>query len=533
MGRKKFEATEGLLHDDIRKQAGSIEKSWLEAVMNAVDAKASKVSIDIGNECTVITDNGTGLTEDEIDKYFKQFGYKDSDQEEKEFGKFRRGRGQLFAYGANVWHTNDNLLVVNLDEDKTEVGAPVHIDEADDAVEEVENGTFAFDTHGLGFNQQPASVVYDGTKIEVHHFKEIEDVDDKISKFKRLVRYIPWLHDIEVEVNGEKVRDDFESDFTTEYAHFQFGESSFMPDAAVYNMGAYVSDYKIKDDSGNRVPISGVIVSKEELDLNNARNDIIEGDETWEQIKDDYILGARYHLANKDDLTDKEVKWLITQASEDEEIFEMVKGREIIKDIEGNKLALEDLEDSDAAFAPSGNALAKEAMDRKGMLMIDEKFKHSIEHLTSSDESPSTAETPSSYEDVVDKEMQFEMKEREVSKLTKRRRDNLKKLKWFLREIDCYDELRAGFSKHEDVWKDDEGIVYVDEDFLNANKMKLATEVVDKVVEIVSSDNDTRRSLDKNSSYYRSYHRYMNKSTEARKDLLNGNIKDNDLPMLV
>lgn len=532
MVHKDFQATQGLLDDDMRRQAGSIEKSWLEAVMNAVDADASKFEIFISEDTTELIDNGSGISEDDVDTYFRKFGYKDGDINDKTYGRFRRGRGQIMNFGKTVWHTQDNVLVTDLDNDTTEVEIPIDVDPEDDSVIEVNSDTVTLKTEGNGFNQQKAQETRNGTRIYVEHYKEIEDVDDKISEFKKLVRYISWMHDVDIYVNDEKVDNSFEPDFQTEYAYFQYGKSAMFPDAATYNLGAYVDGIKIKDSNGDKVPVSGVIISKKELDLNNARTEIIEGDDVWEQIKEDYIVGARYNLAERSDLQSSEVQWLIKQAKDDDKIFEMIKDRNILQDIDGNGVALSELKDTNFAFAPEGNAVAQEAQDRGDVLMVNDKYQDSVQYLAGGEDEDGPVKKGKSYEEVIEQDMSFEMKERDESKLSKRRKENLMKVRWLLREVGCYDDVKPGYSKHEDAWRPDRGTILVDEDFLNSNKMKFATEVVDKVIEIAAANCDTRGGFNKGHSFKRDYHKMMSKATEPRKMLLEGREDISSVPQL-
>jgi len=531
MPLKEFEATQGLLEDDMRRQAGSIEKSWLEAVMNAVDADATEFKIFISEHTTEMVDDGSGIPESEVDTYFKKFGYKDDDVTQKTYGRFRRGRGQIMNFGQTVWHTQDNVLVTDLDNDTTEVEIPMDVSPDDNSVVEVNNDTTVLNTEGNGFNHQTAQEYRDGTKIFVAHYKPIEDVDEKVNSFKKLVRYISWMHDIDIYVNNEQIDNSFDADFETEYAHFSYGGSGYFTNAATYNLGAYVDNITIKDDNGNTVPVSGVAISKEELQLNNARTEIIEGDDIWEQITEDYVVGAQYYLAEKQDVKTKEANWLIKQARSNHDIMEKIEDRAILEDINGNSVSLNELKGTNFGFAPEGNAVAQEVMDRGEALMVNDNHQDAIRHLAGEDED-GPVKRGQSYEEVIEDGMDFEMKERDESKLSKRRKKNLQKIRWFLREVGCYDTVKPGYSKHEDVWRPDIDTILIDEDFLNSNKNKLTTEVIDKVVEIAAAEQDTRGGFTKGHSFYRQYHRYMSNSTAARQMIMEGREDTSSVPQL-
>lgn len=523
MPKQEFQVTQGLLEDDMRRQAGSIEKSWLEAVMNSVDAGASSFNIYIESGTTVIEDDGSGMSEDGIELYFKQFGFKDDDTEEKTFGKFRRGRGQIFNFGRVVWETQDNILVVDLDNDESRVPKdelPLDFDASDSDVW-VDGDDYVFNTEGLGFNQQPSTHFIDGTEITVNHYSELENATDKANEFKKLAKYIPWLHDIEIYINNEQLENDFNPSFETEYAYYAFMSNTMTTSASVYNLGAFVDTEYVKDNNGTTVPVNAVIITKDELELNNARTDIIDGCSTWKQVKEDLVVGVRYFLAEEEELGNKQKKWLISQASEDDELYDMVKDRELIDDVQGNSLSITDLQNEDFAFAPSGNAVAQDVMDRKGITMVDDSFGESVRALSSS-ESNSVPEGRE-YQDVMDSELQHEMKEWDESGLSKRRKENLQKIRWFLREVGCYDDVKPGHSNHENVWRTDKDTILVDKDFLNANKNKFVTHVIDKVVEIAAFKGDTRGGWSKDVGYNRKYQRYMSKSSQPRQDLMTGN----------
>jgi len=255
----------------------------------------------------------------------------------------------------------------------------------------------------------------------------------------------------------------------------------------------------------------------------------------WEQIKEDYIVGARYNIAERQELKSKETKWIIKQARDDDEIFDIIKDRDILTDINGDSVSLSEFNETNYAFAPENNAVAQEAMDRGDVLMVNDKYEDAVRHLSNEDsdtDSQPKVKEGKSYEEVIEDDMGFEMKERDESKLSKRRKENLMKVRWLLREIGCYDEVKPGFSKHENVWRPDRKTILIDEDFLNSNKMKFSTEVIDKVIEIASANCDTRGGFSKGGSYNRQYRKYMSKATKPRKKILEGREDISSVPQL-
>jgi len=93
--------------DVIKRQAGSLLKAVLEGVMNAIDAGATKCEIPTSSTKVIIRDNGCGFqTAEQVKEWFGKWGAVHVATEAKQFGQFRMGRGQMFAYGRNVWHSN-------------------------------------------------------------------------------------------------------------------------------------------------------------------------------------------------------------------------------------------------------------------------------------------------------------------------------------------------------------------------------------------------------------------------------------------
>src|ERR1041385_2565716 len=72
---RNFRMHEKLLLDVIRKQAGTIQKACLEAVMNSIEAGAGEVIVEINTSTILITDNGRGFqSRQEIEQFFETFG---------------------------------------------------------------------------------------------------------------------------------------------------------------------------------------------------------------------------------------------------------------------------------------------------------------------------------------------------------------------------------------------------------------------------------------------------------------------------
>lgn len=513
MTKQEFEATEGLLHDVMRKQAGSVEKAVLEAVMNSVDAGATEIDISIYEDGMKISDDGKGMTEEEIQEYFQKFGLKDDDIEEKEFGKFRMGRGQIFNFGRNIWHTKENILIVNLDEDET----TVHLE--DDGPH---GGTVTLDTSGLSYNLLDRETgPIDGCEIDVKFYEELDDVDSTVDEIENLIEFIPWLHNVQVWINGDEVQNEIVMDHETDNAYFAFKPEesignlpNWTHDTAIYNKGAYVKRESL-------VPLGSVIISKDDLDVNFSRNDIIDTDGYWKEIKQEFLEAAKEYLLEKRDLNARESKWLLKEAATDDALIKQLASIPLIEDIKNNMWSIKELDGEDISFSHGGDKAAKDIMESTGVLFIKESYSDVLHNLV--EESNVLA-----YDDVLEQHNTFEMSKIDEDDLSKKRRERLSMIRWFLTQVGCTETVESGFSKHADAWKDGEGTIYVHKGLLNQSKTEFLTTGLEKVLEVAAHDGDTRQGRDHSGRFRRNYWNYSKRKPEALKELLNGNADYED-----
>ena len=110
-----------LLMDTIKRQAGTLQKANLEGVMNAIEANSAVVSIELsvdskGKAKLSIGDAGIGIeTKEELIHHFETFGTPHDESENTYWKQFRMGRGQMFAFGKNVWRTATFKMIVDID----------------------------------------------------------------------------------------------------------------------------------------------------------------------------------------------------------------------------------------------------------------------------------------------------------------------------------------------------------------------------------------------------------------------------------
>ena len=88
--RREFRMDPALLWSVIESQAGSAEKALLEAIMNAVDAGATRCDITLSETGYSVQDDGGGFkSRDDIEQFFETFGTPHKDGDGAVYGTYR------------------------------------------------------------------------------------------------------------------------------------------------------------------------------------------------------------------------------------------------------------------------------------------------------------------------------------------------------------------------------------------------------------------------------------------------------------
>jgi len=227
-----------LLFSVISSQAGTQGKAVLEAVMNSIDAGASKVKVEITEEGFVMEDDGKGFADkSEIVSFFETFGtpHKEGDAV---YGKFRMGRGQIFNFGANTWETGQFKMTVDIK------------------------------NLGLDYNLSELAKPFPGCKITGQWYDVLKPsgIDAIVREVKGLVAYAQ----IPVFLNGTQINKlpaGEKWDVVSDDAYIKLKETGSLD---VYNLGVLVRSYP-----SYQFGTGGVVVSRKQLEINFARNDIL------------------------------------------------------------------------------------------------------------------------------------------------------------------------------------------------------------------------------------------------------------------
>jgi hypothetical protein len=285
--------------DIIKRQAGTLAKAVLEGVMNSVDAKASACHIRLRPKRVQITDDGVGITSiDQIEKYFETFGEPHAAQEKKVYGVFRMGRGQLFAFGKNVWRTGPFQMTVDVD-----------------------NKGFDYDLRE-GLEPEP------GCRVLIELYEELlpSALDDLARTVANWVKYAP----IPVFVNGKDVTKNPAAEEWTEVTEDAYVRLNSGSALSVYNLGVHCLDM-----GSYRYGCGGTVVTRKQLKVNFARNDIMDDCPVGRAVKALIEKHTTGELVKTKSLTDAQRRRLITLVVKgepppgiaDKKIFGTVSGR--------------------------------------------------------------------------------------------------------------------------------------------------------------------------------------------------------------
>ncbi len=242
---------EHLMLDVIKRQAGSLLKAGLEGVMNAIDAGADKCDILTSTGTVVIRDNGRGFqNHKQIKDWFGKWGAVHAASEQKDFGQFRMGRGQMFAYGRNVWRSNQFVIEVDINR----LGASKYrVQETEDRIQ--------------------------GCEITIELYKPLEEYG-----LGRLIRDLRdqtcWVDKMTITVNGESVlgsRPNATLAFETPEFVFYTTLAGHDTGVQVFNQGVYIRQY-----SSSIFGLNGVLNFKLKPEVNFARNDIMDSCPRWQ-----------------------------------------------------------------------------------------------------------------------------------------------------------------------------------------------------------------------------------------------------------
>jgi hypothetical protein len=348
---RPFKMHPNLLISVMKAQAGTIAKAVLELVMNSIDASSSKIEIVLDRRTISIVDDGNGFcSRDEIEEFFETFGTPHIEGDAT-FGTFRMGRGQIMAFTSNVWRSGEFEMSVDLE------------------------GRGSIYTLRSGLVSHKGCRI-DGTMYQLLDPSELLDIERSL---REQCRYSPTP----VFLNGNLLSEDPASCNWTVSNEDAFIRVTDARELAVYNLGVLVANFPAYE-----IGVGGVLVSKQQLALNFARNDILRGKcSVWRRIRatltelSNAINGKQPTLRRNDDWRQFQARRMRTQVEVSIEEYFQLLDAPLFTDISGkhhslNQLALQSRQRS-IVLAPSKSHVADTMhQTRLACVLLEETFSH-------------------------------------------------------------------------------------------------------------------------------------------------------------
>ncbi|AUX09927.1 hypothetical protein AArcSl_2304 [Halalkaliarchaeum desulfuricum] len=317
---------ERILEELIFSQAESLVDGVRELIQNGIDAPGSEeVTVSITPERTMVEDDGEGmdLTEARIRKFLTQLGKSTKRDDPEAIGMFGIGFGQALAKGRVTAQSGTTVVEF----DANEWFREYRLYDVDDAV--------------------------DGFRVEIDHYDdEVPDPDsttwdDYVDDLAERFQFMELVHDVEVIVNGERVSDRVPEDemYGVDYVHEDDLAYVALREKGISDwIKVYSAGLKVTSNRGHGV--KGYVITKQNLDLNTARNEIRSGCDTWETVRDtlDDARAAVFREYDPEQLTDAGRAGVARLIGKGYSEFE---GAPVLKDGDGEYVSYATVRDSD------------------------------------------------------------------------------------------------------------------------------------------------------------------------------------------
>jgi len=317
---RNFKVSKAIIISLIKSQAGTPEKAMMENIMNAIDAGATRVEVTTGREGYTVDDNGRGFeSRDQVEAYFETFGFDHADdalQASRTYGQFGIGRGQQWNWARTSYRSRTFDLQVDIR------------------------------ANGLDYTLISDLKDHPGTVITGEFYEPFtnEQVFRLNTEIKRLVKYSL----VPISLNGQQisVHPDEESwTLVTDDAYMRVTDGY---DAKVYNIGMLVGNFRLQ-----RSGAAGIIVSKHPLNLNMARNDVLEGDPMWARINKAMLSMRKTKTEKRARLTEDDLRALAQEILQgDTSSLELAERAKLITDTNGRSVTIFDFANKVSGTTP-------------------------------------------------------------------------------------------------------------------------------------------------------------------------------------
>lgn len=434
-------------------QAGSLVNAWREALQNGIDKHDSTLAeLRFNKRRSFIQDDGFPLdfTDEEIEKLLTCLGLSSKEVDDDDtIGQFGVGLGKVISVGAVT--VMSGSLSLHFD-----FGLKANRHRQEPFEDE------------LDYARVPLEQPVDGVKIFVHHYEdEVPSYSYRWKNFekdiKKTMGYASFMFDTEVKINDELIDNgDPYDEVTRQYQITTETENAYLAvehnkddDIDIYSNGLYV---KTIDGNG----LAGTIVTKGNLELDLARNDIKEGCEKWAAITDTLTDLREDILTAVPDsqLTRDAREAIVEMMSEDERLQEEWSGRDVFRMANGDKTSLEAVQDStEIGWGTKGDRGADQLVEEGETVLHESDSANDI----LKDESDSVNVTSDTF-DVEDRAEEqgidtgFNQIDNEFDMRPKERR-RLLFARLLAERLDIDREIKWGESEEVDAWTD--GITHI------------------------------------------------------------------------
>lgn len=338
-----FKIDKNILYSIIVKQAGTLQKAFLELVMNSIDAEATEIRIEFNGKEFSFYDNGKGFeNEDEIHKFFGTFGTPHNDGDAV-YGKFRMGRGQIMAFSQNQWKSNTFFMDVDIK------------------------------NRGINYKFEANQPFVDGCLISGILYEELEPFEIKEFE-KELIEFIKFSQ-VPIFYNNKNISDNILNikwDKETEFGYIKIDDNK--RNLSVYNLGVKIVDYSKWD-----IGFGGIIVSKLPIEVNFARNDILKKScNTWKALYKEIniiLMGkSKKSIEEYKNLDDSERASLSKKLITGELEYSIGRKLKLFKDVKGIYHTLSKISNLEiVAIADRYDRLADRVHDEKKAFVLDKE----------------------------------------------------------------------------------------------------------------------------------------------------------------
>lgn len=333
-----FGSHQSLLMTVIKSQAGTLAKALLEAIMNSVDAGAESIKLTLDENSFSVADDGHGIQDRaELERVFATFGTP-HEEGDAVFGRFRVGRGQMFAFARTTWRTGSFAMHVDLE------------------------------ATGLDFKLESGLRSVKGCTIQGKLYQPLDPstLSSTQSELLEMIRFLA----IPVTLNGKRLSRNLKRIRWTAETEDAYILLTSEPELRVYNQGVLVRAYP-----ASMYGSGGVVVSTAALQVNMARNDILAHScPIWTRVQS-VIRGYSFKaLQSKRSLNDSERKFAAQLLGSLREVPQWLDAEslKLLEDVSGRYVSITELNRYDrVSFVPdSDRDEAKVAQRKSGALIL-------------------------------------------------------------------------------------------------------------------------------------------------------------------